>query len=184
MTATETPVSAPPLLKLDLGCGPNPKEGFTGVDLIDFGKNTVADLTQPWPWADNSVDEVHCAHNIEHYTATERCHVWNEMWRVMKPGAKATVIAPHWCSNRAYGDPTHQWPPLCEMAFFYLGKKWRDAQAPHTNKLLKCDFEATWGYSINPGLAGRNQEFVNDALSWKKEAAQDLVATLVKVKPS
>jgi SAM-dependent methyltransferase len=180
MTATATPVTA--LVKLDLGCGPNPKEGFTGVDRIDFGKNIVADLTKPWPWADSSVDEVNCSHNLEHYDAIERCHFWNELHRVLKPGAKATIITPHWASNRAYGDPTHKWPPVSEMAFFYLSKKWRDANAPHCNDLLKCDLEASWGYSINPGLAGRNQEFVNEALSWKKEAAQDIIATVTKVK--
>ena len=115
----------PELLKLDIGCGKGKKAGFHGVDSIAFdGVDTVFDVrTSPWPWADNSVEEVHCSHFLEHLTATERVQFMNEMWRVMKEGAKATLITPHWGSNRAYGDPTHQWPPVSEMWFYYLDPK-------------------------------------------------------------
>ncbi len=65
MSAAPEVVIAP--LKLDLGCGPNPREGFHGVDSIKFDKvGTVADLTKPWPFENDSVDEVHCSHFVEH----------------------------------------------------------------------------------------------------------------------
>lgn len=95
-------------LKLDIGCGPNKKEGFTGVDQYKFpGVDVVCDLKKKWPFNDNTVDEIHCSHVIEHFTGVERCHIYNEMYRVMKVGAKASLIAPYWGSGRAYGDPTH-----------------------------------------------------------------------------
>ena len=48
-------------LKLDLACGQNPKEGFEGVDLYgDKAAHKVDLLKFPWPWADASVDELHC----------------------------------------------------------------------------------------------------------------------------
>lgn len=102
------------------------------------------------------------------------------------PGAKATIITPHWSSNRAYGDPTHQWPPVAEMSFYYLSKDWRATQAPHTDKKwnkdgYSCNFQCTWGYSFAPELGSRNQEYVQFALANYKEAAQDLHATIVKV---
>lgn len=167
------------MVRLDLGCGKNPREDFTGVDVRDFGQEIVCDLRGDWKWEDDSVDEVHCSHFVEHLTAQERIHFVNELYRVLKPGGKATIITPHWASNRAYGDLTHQWPPVSEMWFYYLSKEWREANAPH-NDQYTCDFDATWGYSTHPEINLRNQEYQQHALTFWKEAAQDTVATLIK----
>ena len=167
-------------MKLDLGAGKNKREGFLGVDVRPFdGVDIVADLTQPWPWADGEVEEINASHIVEHFTAPQRIHFVNECWRVLKPGGKVSVVVPHWASCRAYGDLTHQWPPVSEFWFYYLSKSWRDANAPH-NDGYTCDFAATWGYSLNPALTARNQEFQQFALGNYKEAAQDIVATLTK----
>jgi predicted SAM-dependent methyltransferase len=59
-------------LKLDLGCGQNPKEGFEGVDLYgDKAKHRVDLFKFPWPFASDSVDEIHCSHFLEHVPARE-----------------------------------------------------------------------------------------------------------------
>lgn len=173
------------LVKLDFGCGPNPREGFEGVDQYSFdGKVThVMDITKPWPWADNSVAEAHASHFVEHLTAIQRCHFYNELYRVLVPNGTCQIIVPHWASNRAYGDPTHLWPPISEMAFYYLKKEWRQTQAPHTDvKYLKwgyaCDFDATWGYSLRADLGVRNQEYQQFAMANYKECLQDTIATV------
>lgn len=166
------------MVKLDLGSGKNTREGFTGVDVRDFGQEIVCDLRGDWKWEDESVDEVHSSHFIEHLTGPERVHFFNELYRVLKPGAKATVIAPYWGSERAYGDPTHQWPPVTGFMFYYLSKEWRESNAPHTD--YTCDFQATWGYTVHPEIAVRSQEHQQYALQWFREAAQDIVVTLVK----
>tara|TARA_R110000868_G_scaffold220418_4_gene471639 strand:- start:5945 stop:6508 length:564 start_codon:yes stop_codon:yes gene_type:complete len=178
---------ATPLLKLDIGCGKSKKEGFHGVDSIAFeGVDTVLDVSAgTWPWADASVEEVHCSHFVEHLTATQRCHFVNELHRVLVKGGKATIIVPHWASNRAYGDPTHQWPPVSEMWFYYLNKDWRATNAPHTDIAhnptgFSCDFDATWGYSLHPSLNVRNADYQQHALTFWKESAQDTMATIVK----
>ena len=167
-------------MRLDLGCGKNKKEGFHGVDSLEFeGVDTVLDLTQtPWPWEDDSVEEVHCSHFIEHLTWPERVKFFNELYRVMKKDAKAAIILPHWNSSRYYGDPTHK-EPFSEFAFYYLSKNWRKDNAPHVG--YECDFQATWGYSLNPALISRNQEYQQYAMSWFKEAVTDIHATLVKL---
>jgi len=178
-----------PLLKLDLGCGPHKRQDFHGVDSFQFvGVDTVWDLRQtPWPWADNSVSEAHASHFIEHLTALERVQFCNELWRVLVPGGTCQIIVPHWASNRAYGDFTHQWPPVAEMWFYYLSKDWRLSQAPHTDvsvhpRGLRCNFECTWGYSLRQDLLVRNTEFQQFALGNYKEAAQDLQAHLKALK--
>lgn len=174
--------------RIDLGCGANKKPGFTGVDQTDFpGVDIVLDLRGDWPWNDNSVEEAHSSHFVEHLDAMERVHFWNELFRVLKPGAKATVIVPHWASCRAYGDPTHKWPPISEFAWFYLKKDWRMLNAPHTDAKhlqggFNCNFEVTWGYSLHPEVSQRNQEYQQYAMNFLKEAAQDTIATLTAVK--
>jgi SAM-dependent methyltransferase len=175
------------VVKLDIGCGKNKREGFHGVDQYAMeGVDTVLKIGKDaWPWEENSVDEAHSSHFIEHLNAQERTHFYNELYRVLKPGAKASIIVPHWNSNRAYGDPTHQWPPVSEMSFYYLSKEWRKTQAPHTDKQWNpdgydCDFEAVWGNGMHPQLMVRNQEYQQYAMAWYKEAIQDLHITLTK----
>jgi hypothetical protein len=199
---SEIAVETKPLL-LDLGCGKNPREGFTGVDAIDFGQGVVLNLVElmpkgslcvtdngvsaaipltkyrPWPWEDNSVTEVHCSHFVEHLKPHERIHFANELHRVLIPGGKATIIVPHYASERSYGDLTHEWPPVVGFWFSYLDKLWRSVQAPH-NTEYTCDFHATWGFSMHPQIATHNQEYQMHALTFWREAAQDMIATLVK----
>jgi hypothetical protein len=177
-----------PVLKLDLGCGPHKKEGFTGVDVYPFdGVDQVVDLTKtPWPWKDGSVIEAHASHFLEHLTAWQRVAFCNELDRVLHPGGTCQIIVPHWASCRAYGDPTHVWPPVSEFWFYYLNRDWRKQNAPHTDIAVRkdgfsCHLEATWGYSMHDSLLVRSDEYRTQALQFYKEAAQDLLATLKKV---
>jgi SAM-dependent methyltransferase len=173
-------------MKLDLGCGKNKKPDFTGVDAIKFeGVDIVADLTKPWPFENDSVDEVHCSHFIEHLEGKERIFFVNELHRVLKKGAKALLIAPHCFSERAYGDLTHKWPPVAGFWFYYLSKDWRATQAPHDDILYNpagysCDFDAAWGYAIHPEIQLRSQPQQEWAAKFYKEAVQDIICTLTK----
>lgn len=175
-------------LKIDLGAGKNPKDGFIGADKIDFGNgNVIVDLGKDkWPWEDSSVEEAHSSHFLEHLTNLdgrfERVHFFNELWRVLKPKAKCTLIVPHCFSVRYYGDPTHC-EAFSEFAFYYLDKNWRAQNAPHTDiqynpKGYNCDIEAVWGFAMHPSLSVRNAEYQGHAQQWWLEARQDLHATL------
>jgi len=194
-------------VKIDLGCGKGKKEGFFGIDCREFpGVDGITNLGKaPWTFARNfgpcvpakdsaqlerwvlpesSVEEAHCSHFLEHLGSTDRVQFLNELYRVLVPGGKATIITPHWCSNRAYGDFTHQWPPVSEMMYFYVSKEWRATNAPHTDiewnpEGYSCHFEASWGYGMRPDLVSRNQEYQQFAMSNYKEVCLDLHATLV-----
>jgi hypothetical protein len=59
-----------PAVKLDLACGQTPIEGFEGVDLYAPNAKHKVDLFKfPYPWASDSVDEIHCSHFAEHLPA-------------------------------------------------------------------------------------------------------------------
>jgi len=174
-------------LKLDFGCGPNKKSGFIGVDIIEFPNvDIILDIgNKKWPWKDSSVEEAHASHFVEHLTSTQRIHFCNELYRVLKVGSSAQIITPHWASCRAYGDPTHVWPPVSEFWFYYLSRDWRASNAPHTDiKFWKdgydCDFEVTWAYNLHQSLINRNQDFQANAMQFYKEAAQDTIANFKK----
>lgn len=169
------------MVKLDIGCGKRKKEDHIGVDILPFeGVDVVMDAGKDkWPWEDGTVDEVHCSHVVEHFTAEQRIHFVNELHRVLKVKGTCAIITPHWASLRAYGDLTHQWPPVSEMWFFYLNKEWREREAPHNDKYT-CDFDATWGYGLDPQLHTRNAEYQQYAAQWFKNAVTDIIATLTK----
>ena len=172
--------------RLNLGSGKSKMEGFIGVDAIKFDNvDIVADLRKRWPWDDASVDEVHCSHFAEHLDARERVHFYNELYRTMKPGAKCTLIVPDGRSGRAYGDLTHKWPPYWPFHFYYLNKTWRTDNAPHDDNRwvadgLACDFDVTWGHSLRQDLLVRSQEYQQYAMMNYVEAAQDIIATLIR----
>jgi SAM-dependent methyltransferase len=177
--------------KIDIGCGKQKREGFTGIDIIDFeGVDIVMNAgKEKWPFKDGSVDEVHASHFLEHLEPMERVHFVNELYRVLKPpeydGAGrlvkglATVIVPHWASQRAYGDLTHKWPAVSEFWFYYLDKDWRAVNAPH-NDFYTCNLVVTWGYNMHPEIVSRNSEYQQNAMKWWKEACSDTIATLIK----
>lgn len=185
VTEVQPEVEVKPL-RLDLGCGKNKikVEGqeWTGVDSIAFdGVDLVHDMRQPWPWADGSVDEVHCSHFLEHLTGFERLHFFNELHRVLKDGAQARIITPHWSHERAYGDPTHQWPPVCSWTYFYLDKNWREVNAPHAG--YTCHFEYVLAGTHDPNdqwVAFRNMETKQVMMSRNINTVTDLIATITK----
>jgi SAM-dependent methyltransferase len=172
-------------IRLDLGCGRNKiNDGrkWIGVDALNFpGVDVIYDLRQPWPWKDGEVDEIHCSHFLEHLTGQERIHFFNELYRVLKPGGQARIITPHWSHERAYGDPTHQWPPVCSWTYFYLDAPWREINAPHTG--YKCDFSYVLAGTYDPNdewVAFRTAEVKQIYMSRNINTVTDLIANLTK----
>jgi hypothetical protein len=182
-----------PIIRLDVGAGPHKKgPEWTGVDRIAFdGVDVVCDIgLERWPWDNDSVEEIHASHFLEHLTnfegKWERTHFFNEAFRVMKPMGKMTLITPHWASNRFHGDPTHR-EMWSEMSFFYLDRLWRSQNAPHTDSKhnpngYDCNWNCTWGYTMKPELGVRNLEYQQFAMANYKDSIMDMIATCVATK--
>lgn len=95
------------MLKLNLGCADRILAGYVNVDVHPFSSEVfIADLNEPWPWPDSSVEYVLAADIFEHLK--NKIHPINELWRVLVPGGRATIIVPSAAKGAGHvQDPTH-----------------------------------------------------------------------------
>ena len=96
-------------LRLNLGSGGRPKDGYVNVDVNPNAPNVdrVHDLNDyPWPFDANSVDEIVMDHCLEHLI--DRNRAMKEVHRILKQNGVAKITVPHFTWQLAYADPTHR----------------------------------------------------------------------------
>ena len=95
-------------MKLNLGAGGDIKDGWINHDLAYIpGIDVVHDLNKyPWPWPDNSVDEIKIHDVLEHLN--DFILAMEEIWRVLKPGGMVYISVPYYNSWSFAADPTHK----------------------------------------------------------------------------
>ena len=93
---------------LDVGCGWNKLPGAIGIDSNPRAHaDVVHDLgVVPYPFPDNEFDEIVCRHVIEH--VPDVMALVSEMHRIAKPGARLTIVTPHYTNPDWATDPTHR----------------------------------------------------------------------------
>ena len=91
------------LLKIDMGGGLFPKEGYTTIDQEDG--DIICDLNDGIPLEDNSVGVLNASHVIEHLR--DPIKTMREIHRVLAPGGWAFIEVPSTEGNGAWCDPTH-----------------------------------------------------------------------------
>jgi len=96
-------------IKLDIGCGMYKKEGFTGLDMLDFGQDIVWDVRNGIPLPDESVVEFYCSHFIEHLTRAELEPFAEELRRVITQDCVCTFAVPHTETVGAYDYAHRSW---------------------------------------------------------------------------
>lgn len=167
--------------RLDIACGQNKTPGFFGVDIAKTKEvDVVWDLEKfPWPFPDNSVDEVACNHYIEH--TKDLIAFMNELYRIMVPGATAMIRAPYYNSVRAWQDPTHT-RVISEATFLYYNKGWR-IQNKLDHYPIKADFDFSFGYDFMPDWAMRAEEARAFAVRHYTNVVMDITVVLIKKVP-
>jgi SAM-dependent methyltransferase len=112
-------------MKLNLGCGENKLGGYCNVD--KYGEPDLRlDLeTFPWPWADDSVDEIVMSHSLEHMGQRPETFVAivKELYRVARNGAKIILRVPHPRHDNFLNDPTHVRAITPELFALFSKKK-------------------------------------------------------------
>ncbi len=105
-------------MRVNLGCGSDYREGWIGVDRVKIpGVDIVHDLdTGPWPFHDDSVEEILARDVFEH--VADPVMFMTECWRILQPMGLLHIKTPHWKHRDAYTDPTHKRFPT-EHSFDY-----------------------------------------------------------------
>lgn len=143
--------------ELLLGCGakrdkliapPDHKE-WEGLVTLDVearhDPDVVWDLNQtPWPFEDDSADEIHAYEVLEHLgqqgdAKAFFAHFW-EMWRILKPGGLVIATVPSWKSMWAFGDPGHR-RVINGGSLIFLNQEEYHNQVGVT---AMCDYRNTW----------------------------------------
>jgi len=177
------------LVRIDFGCGQNCTVGqdgkkYIGVDIVALpGVDVVHDLTVfPYPFEDNSVDEIISNHFVEHLTGDDFIKHFDECYRILKLGGKMQVCHPYCFSARAFQDPTHKTFIPAER-YMYFDKNWRVG-----NKLdhypIKSDFEyavfVTYHEDKGQNWKNRTEEYRNFSMAHNVNVVADMVVHLKK----
>ena len=137
-------------MKLDIGCGNKKRPGTHGVDRAAIpGVDTVHDLNIfPYPFPDQSCDEIWMTDVIEHLNDT--LGVMEEIYRLLQPGGLVHIKVVHWSHHHAYADPTHVRFFGEEVWDFFTGKG-RDyyTKAQFQNMSLKSLVDSYWTQAHN-----------------------------------
>lgn len=122
-------------LIVNLGCGKTRIPYSLGVDFssIDGFVDIVHNLNScPYPFGDDTVDEIHMYHVLEHLD--NPLLKLEDIHRILKTGGLLYLRVPHFSSNGAFTDITHKRPfsyfsmdPLIEGAYhgWYTKKRFK-----------------------------------------------------------
>jgi len=104
--------------KLNIGCGREAKEGYVNLDKAKIpGVDVVHDIdTFPWPFDDNSFDEVYGRDIIEHVKDLFKAMM--EIKRICKNDAVVRLIVPYWHSSGAFYPNHNYFFNVDSMKFF------------------------------------------------------------------
>lgn len=194
---------APPvtLVRLDLGAGQNPAEGYESVDLNASANHKVDLFKFPWPWLDESVDALRASHFVEHIPAREvelrdldvdTPHTrgqfigqdmlfafFDECHRILKPKGTFEIIVPCLESSRAFQDPTHR-RFITQATFCYLNKGWRESQKLDHYR-VKCNFDGPVEFTVMEELTLLHQEVAQRRIREGWNTRGDYIAKLFKI---
>jgi SAM-dependent methyltransferase len=182
-------------MNLDLGCGLDVCDPiYVGADLLgklDWkeaqpGEIAYVDLRSfPWPWADDSVELVWCAHYIQYQTSLEWINFVDELYRILQPDGQARLVWPNLRTGRAWQDPLFQDHIPLER-WSYASKSWRERHAgpDPTGSYPKCDLEIMeFGWEgLHDDFHTRSEDTKQYASSHYWDMAADCTLTIKAVK--
>jgi SAM-dependent methyltransferase len=145
-------------LRLDIGpgCSPRDPEKFVMVDKYEAGTKELAGFEPDvhadmgdLPFETDSVQEIWCAHTLEHAAMTEVPGVLKEWLRVLKPGARLVLQVPNldYVAKYWLTGPDRKW---AEMMVFGE-QRWGEGdfhRCAFTSLTLRGDLEGA-GFTVD-----------------------------------
>ncbi len=137
-------------MRLNLGSGHSRMTGYVNVDRATESSPDVQwDLEQfPWPWPDNSADEILFNHSLEHMGANANVFlkIMTEVYRICKADAVVRINVPHPRHDTFLNDPTHVRPITPSLLQLFSRKQndgWKAAGGANTPfaHYLNVDFD-------------------------------------------
>ena len=126
-------------MKLNLGCGSKILKGYVNVDKFQYyNPDVVQDLEKfPYPFKDNSVDEILLSHVLEHIGQNPDVfnNIIKEFYRICKNNSVIDIRVPHPRHDDFISDPTHVRPITLLGLKLYdknLNKQWEKMNAANT----------------------------------------------------
>lgn len=126
-------------MKLNLGCYNNIKEGYINLDKKKYfdGIDIAHNLEEfPYPFKDNTFEEVYARYIIDHIRVEKRIKVMKELHRICRNGAVIRIIVPY--KDKIYKSLDHKggfnfytFPNLCQQKDYILKERFELIRQGH-----------------------------------------------------
>ncbi len=134
---------------LNLGAGNRIIGDAVNHDLVKHRPEIAVtwDLNKlPWPWPNNSFDQI-VARSVFEHLVPDLVVTLDECWRILRPNGQIFLKLPYWNSDLSHDDPMHRWffslrsldqfDPDTERGktySFYTSRKWKILEPVVLNK--------------------------------------------------
>ncbi len=104
-------------MKLEIGCGDRPREGFTNLDFRELpGVDIVDDATKLTKIEDNSCEEIRAVQVLEHFSHLETLNILKVWFSKLKEGGILHIEVPDMrkhCEMYMNGQIKEPWAFVC-----------------------------------------------------------------------
>ena len=98
-------------------------DGYVNVDKVVLPTvDHICDLSEPWPFDDDSSEEIQAHHVFEHL---DHDHAFSESTRVLESAGELIITLP--IGINAMADPTHRWEWIWDSPEYITGARHWDA---------------------------------------------------------
>ncbi len=151
-------------MKLNLGCGNKIYDGYVNVDKFDvYDVDIMHDLEKfPYPFNDNSVDEILLSHVLEHIGQAPDLFIkiLKEFYRICKNKALINIAVPHPRHDDFISDPTHV-RPITVLGLSLFDK----SQNEEWEKMGAANTPLALIHKVNFKIEGINYQVEKDVMS-------------------